>query len=287
MSLRIALCLSVLLHVVAVGLPLPGGTVTEPRPEPGRERLELRLVDPTSALGPEVIGDGGSAVASPVTGGARGGSPTGTSATGSASATPAGNASADGRTPEGVDPVGAEPAERTAEYEPVSAEATAPVSTPTTAPARSGRGPTLAEMEAELGLDLTDVADQGQDQIFPVMLKVHLAGGRPTASTYRQLLRTYIDVLMGYPWAVQGALARNADVRFLAMLQVEIDASGAFRIANLLINENVADEDGRIEGFYRRLLDEVSSRPFLPPTRAGIDAPALLTFQILNPEATR
>ena len=86
---------------------------------------------------------------------------------------------------------------------------------------------------------------------------------------------------------MQGDLSRNADVRFLALLQVEVGGDGRFRIASLLVNENVSDEQGRIEGFYRRLLGEVSRRPFLPPDRAGLEAPALLTFQILNPEATR
>jgi hypothetical protein len=277
LSLRIALCLSILLHTVAVGFPLPGGTDPEPPPVRGRERLELRLVDPASALGPESIGDAAAAPAAP---GARGGH----RSSAAAERFPATGDAVHAKTAD--PPVATEPVDRFAEPQPATAGAPEPSSAPAR-DTRRGRGPTLAEMEAELGLDLTDVGDQGQDQIFPVMLKVHLSGGRPTASTYRQLLRTYIDVLMGYPWAVQGALARNADVRFLALLQIEVDAVGSFRVSNLLINENLTDDGGRIEEFYRRLLAEVSRRPFLPPTRAGMDAPALLTFQILNPEATR
>lgn len=281
MSLRIALCLSILLHAVAVQVPLPGDVGVQPEVSPGRDRLDLRLVDPVSTLGSEVIADG---AAAPAVGAATGaGGPGERSGGASAAERESLPPAIDGRTAE---PTSAAPAAEPAATESVETAATSDPSA-TRAPRPAGRGPTLAELEEELGLDLSDVVDQGRDQIFPVMLKVHLNGGRPSASTYRQLLRTYIDVLMGYPWAIQGDLARNADVQFLALLQVEVLGDGRFRIASMLINENVDDEEGRIEGFYRRLLDEVATRPFLPPTRAGLEAPAMLTFQILNPEATR
>lgn len=278
MTLRIALFLSVLLHMAVAQVPLPGAAGT-PRVPAGRERLELRLVDPVSALGPDVVADGATTRNTAARAEATG---AGTRTTGSAAA--AGPADPAPGADEAHSP--ARPAEDPPAGEGTGRDvATASAAARPDLPAR--RSPTLADLEAELGLDLSDVADQGQDQIFPVMLKVHLNGGRPSASTYRQLLRTYIDVLMGYPWAVQGDLSRNADVRFLALLQVEVGGDGRFRIASLLVNENVSDEQGRIEGFYRRLLGEVSRRPFLPPDRAGLEAPALLTFQILNPEATR
>ena len=251
MSLRIALCLSLLLHAAATRLPLPGAGVDPSQLPAGRETLELRLVDPAQTLGREATAEGAPA---DVEASARRGAAAGGGEDGTAEAVA-----------EASDVVQSEhPARRDYDAE-----------------------PTLADLEAELGLDLSEVADQGRNRIFPVMLKVHLNDGRPSAATYRQLLRTYIDVLMGYPWAVQGELIRNSDVRFLALLQVDVSEEGRVHVAHMLINENVADETGRIEEFYRRLLREVTTRPFLPPSRAGLESPARLTFQILNPEATR
>ena len=140
-------------------------------------------------------------------------------------------------------------------------------------------------MALELGLDLRDVSEPLLDRIFPVMLKIHLQGGRPSASNYRQLLRTYIDVLMGDPWAVQAQLSASSHLRFLARFEVEVAADGSLSLESLLLNTDVADRDGRLLGYYQRALAEAMSRPFLPPSRAGLHAPLRLSFQLLNPEA--
>lgn len=143
----------------------------------------------------------------------------------------------------------------------------------------------LDSIAAELGLDLADVSEPLLDRIYPVMLKIHLRDGQPTASNYRQLLRTYIDVTMGYPWAVEEQLARNGDVRFLARFEVEVAGDGTLRLDSLLMNASVLDPDGRLLAFYERALRSATARPFLPPSRAGLPAPLRLSFQLLNPEA--
>lgn len=250
MSLRAALLVSLLLHAAATGAVagvLGWISMLEreaPRPEAGRE-LVLNLVDPVTHR-PESFAD-----------------------------------------EEAAAPIGANPIRNAvpgAEAEGYSAASGDSGGAGGRIRRRLSDKPTVAELEEALGLELDGMPEQYVNRLFPVMLKYHYQGERPNASTYRQLLRSYIDGHMGYPHAVTDRLVTNRDIRFLAWLEVQVESDGRFRIDVLVMNEDVQDPDGILYGYYRRVLDDAAGMPFIPPMEAGLPAPHRLAFQLLNPE---
>lgn len=138
-----------------------------------------------------------------------------------------------------------------------------------------------------LGLQAEGLDDDALRGMFSAMHKYALQAPRPAASTYRQLLRAWIDGLMGYPYPVLEDLARNRGRPFIGGIRIEVAADGTARLAELWIHSDVADAEGRLAAYYERVIRAATANPFLPPADAGLPAPHGLEYRIVNPTASR
>lgn len=291
MTLRRAVIFSMLAHACLVGAagyalrPVLAGLVEGEEPVLQERNLHLNLVDPQVAdLGPRDAPPAATHALPDPAGGSRGGARRVNQST---DAEPSPAAPAPAATPTALE------ARVDGAVADSSLEATViegPLAAAAGAAAPRSEPPGLLsprQLADRVGLDTGDLEDDVLRGMFSAMHKYALQSPRPAASTYRQLLRAWVDGLMGYPYPVLEDLAGNAAHRFIGGIRIEVDAGGRFRLADLWIYPDVADPDGRLAGYYARVIRTASARPFLPPGDAGLPAPHALEYRIVNPKALR
>lgn len=153
----------------------------------------------------------------------------------------------------------------------------------TTAPGRLSP----RQLAERLGLNVEGIDEEALRGMFSAMHSYAVQSPQPGASTYRQLLRAWIDGLMGYPYPVLEDLVANAGRRFIGGIRVEVAADGGLRLAELWIYSDVYDPDDRLAGYYERVIRAATLYRFLPPADAGLPAPHALEYRIVNPKARR
>lgn len=289
MSLQRAVFVSVLLHIAltaAAGAVIGGlGAPPEPIIEEAGDEIAFNLVDPAAArLGPE-----DAPPARTQSGAGAAAHATGRRSAGSGPA-PSGASSVSERSTEETEETEDAPETPLPETD-VDGERPAPAAT---AAARPAPAPTVVpgrlqprELAEHVGLETEGLDEQVLERMFSAMHKYALESPRPAASTYRQLLRAWIDGLMGFPYPVVEDLARNAEYGFIGGIRIEVDADGSFRLADLWIYDGVEDPGQRLASYYTRIIRDATAHRFLPPSDARLPAPHALEYRIVNPRARR
>lgn len=274
-SLRRAFAISLLLHLLlgaAAGAALRGlESPADPAPDEGERAVVFNLVDPAAAM----LGD--ETVAPPVEGQGDGG------AVGRRSGR---------RAPREVTDDAAPQREQTPLPE-TAHEGSMPTAETATATATRRRAAVVPgrlsprELAALVGLEADDLEQEVLQGMFSAMHKYALQQPSPAASTYRELLRAWVDGLMGYPYPVLEDLARFADQRFIGGIRIEVAADGSFRLDDIWLYQGIDDPAGRLAGYYRRVIRDATVHRFLPPSDANLPAPHALEYRIVNPRARR
>ena len=141
----------------------------------------------------------------------------------------------------------------------------------------------IESLATQIGIELPPADLATMQLAFPALYRFARAETVPSAATYRELLRTYIDLRMGYPHAVLPDLQRNERQRFLGELIVRVDIDGQFHFVGFQLHAEVSDPTGRIGRHYRAALTHAAAEPFVPPHKADLAAPHYLEYRLLNP----